>query len=128
MDWSSPGSSVHGIFQAVLLKWLPVPPPGDLPNPGIEPKSPVSSALAGVFFTTKPFLSYFSVQQKLTIYMINLYNIINQLYFDKKTKLKKKNNLSLQTSPRQLQKRRQFYTPDNCTYSKSSAIASAAAL
>ena len=90
MDWSSPGSSVHGIFQAVLLKWLPVPPPGDLPNPGIEPKSPVSSALAGVFFTTKPFLSYFSVQQKLTIYMINLYNIINQLYFDKKTKLKKK--------------------------------------
>ena len=90
MDWSSPGSSVHGIFQAALLKWLPVPPPGDLPNPGIEPKSPVSSALAGVFFTTKPFLSYFSVQQKLTIYMINLYNIINQLYFDKKNKLKKK--------------------------------------
>ena len=27
----------------------PCPPPGDLPNPGIEPTSP---ALAGVFFTT----------------------------------------------------------------------------
>ena len=31
---------------------LPFPPPGDLPNPGIEPKSPTSSALAGEFFTT----------------------------------------------------------------------------
>ena len=28
---------------------LPCPPPGDLPNPGIEPASP---ALAGRFFTT----------------------------------------------------------------------------
>ena len=39
-----PGSSVHGIFQAGLLKWLPVPPPGDLPNPGIEPRSPALQA------------------------------------------------------------------------------------
>ena len=31
---------------------LPCPPPGDLPNPGIEPKHPVSPALAGGFFTT----------------------------------------------------------------------------
>jgi len=31
---------------------LPFPPPGDLPNPGIEPISPVSPALAGGFFTT----------------------------------------------------------------------------
>ena len=30
---------------------LPFPPPGDPPNPGIEPTSP---ALAGGFFTTKP--------------------------------------------------------------------------
>ena len=34
---------------------LPCPPPGDLPNPGIEPTmSLVSPALAGVFFTTNP--------------------------------------------------------------------------
>ena len=32
---------------------LPFSPPEDLPNPGIEPKSPVSSALAGGFFTTE---------------------------------------------------------------------------
>ena len=30
---------------------MPFPPPGNLPNPGIEPKSLVSSALAGRFFT-----------------------------------------------------------------------------
>ena len=30
---------------------LPLPSPGDLPDPGIEPKSP---ALAGGFFTTEP--------------------------------------------------------------------------
>ena len=31
---------------------LPCPPPGDLPNPGIEPASLGSPALAGGFFTT----------------------------------------------------------------------------
>ena len=31
---------------------LPGPPPGDLPNPGIEPMSLISPASAGGFFTT----------------------------------------------------------------------------
>ena len=31
---------------------LPFPPPGDLPNPGIESASLMSPALAGGFFTT----------------------------------------------------------------------------
>ena len=31
---------------------LPFPFPGDLPDPGIEPESPTSPALAGGFFTT----------------------------------------------------------------------------
>ena len=35
MDWNLSGSSVHGILQARKLKWLPCPPPGDLPHPGI---------------------------------------------------------------------------------------------
>ena len=30
---------------------LPFPSPGDLPDPGVEPTSPVSPALAGGFFT-----------------------------------------------------------------------------
>ena len=32
---------------------LPFPPPGDLPDPGIEPTSRASSALAGEFFSTE---------------------------------------------------------------------------
>ena len=33
---------------------LLIPPPGDLPDPGIEPESPASPAMAGGFFTTEP--------------------------------------------------------------------------
>ena len=33
---------------------LPFPPPGDFPDPGIEPESLASFALAGGFFTTEP--------------------------------------------------------------------------
>ena len=53
-DCSPPGSSAHGIFQARILEWLPLPTPGDLPNAGIELISPVVSALAARFFTTEP--------------------------------------------------------------------------
>ena len=45
MDYSPPGSSVHRIFQARILEWVAVFSPGDLPNPGLEPMSPVSPAL-----------------------------------------------------------------------------------
>ena len=48
-DCSPPGSSVHGIFQARTLEWLPFPTPGDLPHPGIEPTFPVSPV--GIFLT-----------------------------------------------------------------------------
>ena len=37
MDYSLPGSSVHGILQARILSGLPFPSLGDLPDPGIEP-------------------------------------------------------------------------------------------
>ena len=33
---------------------VPCPPPGDLPDLGIEPLSLMSAALAGRFFTTSP--------------------------------------------------------------------------
>ena len=33
---------------------LPFPTPGDLPDPGLEPASPVPPALAGGFFTLEP--------------------------------------------------------------------------
>jgi len=38
------GSSVHVIFQVRILEWVAFPSPGDLPNPGIEPKSPTLQA------------------------------------------------------------------------------------
>ena len=46
MDCGSPGSSVHGILQTRKLEWvgLPFPLLGDLPNPGIELVSLVSTA------------------------------------------------------------------------------------
>ena len=50
LDCSPPGSSVHGILQTE--SGLPCPPPGDLPNPEMEPLSLMSPALAGKFFTT----------------------------------------------------------------------------
>ena len=49
---SLPGSSVHGILQARILECFLCPPLGDLPNPGIEPASLMSPALAVGFFTT----------------------------------------------------------------------------
>ena len=54
MDCNLPGFSVHGILQARILKWVAMPSSRDLPNPGIEPISPESPALAGRFFTAKP--------------------------------------------------------------------------
>ena len=44
MDYSPPGSSVHGIVQARILEWVAIPSPGDLPDPGIEPGSPALQA------------------------------------------------------------------------------------
>ena len=45
------GSSVRGIFQQEYLSELPIPSPGDLPDPGIEPGS---SALEADALTSEP--------------------------------------------------------------------------
>ena len=49
MDCSVTGSSIQGFFQMRILSGLPCPPPGDLPNPGIEPYFLASPALTGRF-------------------------------------------------------------------------------
>ena len=49
-----PDSSVNAIFQARILEWVDISSSRDLPDPGTEPASPVSLALAGKFFTTQP--------------------------------------------------------------------------
>ena len=62
-DCSLPGFPVLHFLQAPLSmgfsrqeNWsgLPCPPSGELLDPGIEPRCPVSPALAGGFFITKP--------------------------------------------------------------------------
>ena len=44
MDCSPLGSSVHGILQARNGNGLPCPPPRQLPNPGMESRSPTLQA------------------------------------------------------------------------------------
>ena len=41
-----------GFSREACWSGLPGPPPGDLPNPGIQPASLPSPALAGGFFTS----------------------------------------------------------------------------
>ena len=53
MDCSPTASTVHGILQARILEWVSCPPPGNLPDPGIKPASPIS-CIAGEFFTAEP--------------------------------------------------------------------------
>ena len=36
--------TVHGILQSRILEWVAFPSPGDLPNPGIKPRSPALQA------------------------------------------------------------------------------------
>ena len=40
MDCNLPGSTVHGILWTRILEWVAISSPGDLPDPGIEPRSP----------------------------------------------------------------------------------------
>ena len=76
MDCSLPGSPVLGTLQARILERVAFPSPGHLPNPGIEPMSPVSPALAGRFFTTEPpkeALRVYLCSNKLSLYFLNLF-------------------------------------------------------
>ena len=50
MDYSLTGLSVMGFSRQEYWSGLPFLPPGDLPDPGIEPTSP---ALAGGIFTAE---------------------------------------------------------------------------
>ena len=50
MDYSPPGSSVHGILQAKILEWVVIPYPEYLPCPIIKPMSLMSSAFVGLLY------------------------------------------------------------------------------
>ena len=61
MDCSPPGSSFHG---KEYWSGLPFPPPGDLPEPGIEPRSPT---LQAHFLASEP-------HSKLLNFFVNPHN------------------------------------------------------
>ena len=52
IDWSPPGSSVHGFSRQEYWSGLPCPPPADLPDTEIIPASLMFPVLAGGFFTS----------------------------------------------------------------------------
>ena len=45
MDYSPLGCSIHGVLQARILELVVISYSRDLPNPGIEPTSPVTPEL-----------------------------------------------------------------------------------
>ena len=49
---SLPGSSVYGIIQTRTVEWVAISSSRESSDPGIEPESLMSAALAGRFFTT----------------------------------------------------------------------------
>ena len=70
MDCSPPGSSVHGNSpRQEYWSGFPCPPPGDLPNPGIKPRSPTlqvdslaSKPLGKPYFPLRKFFTNKSCQ------------------------------------------------------------------
>ena len=59
----------HGILQARKLEWVAIPPPEDLPDPGIKTSSLAPPALAGGFFTTS------ATWEALLIQMLVVYSV-----------------------------------------------------
>lgn len=45
---------IHGILQTSILEWFAISSSKGFSQPAIEPMSPVSTAVAGKFFTTVP--------------------------------------------------------------------------
>ena len=68
---------------------LPCPPPEDLPDPGIEPASLVSPALAGSFFTTSATWEGLNIEE--VIYKAPTESwLISKLYINNNSKKHKK--------------------------------------
>ena len=75
MDCSPPDSSVHWILQARILEWVLFAPQGDLPDPGIEPRFSVSSALAGEFLPlsqmgSPSYITYEKQKEEIKAYLL----------------------------------------------------------
>ena len=58
MDYSPPGSSVHGILQARILEWVTISSSRASSHPRDQTRNSCVFALAGKFFTTEPYLQW----------------------------------------------------------------------
>ena len=58
MDYSPPGSSVHGILQARILEWVTISSSRASSHPRDQIRNSCVFALAGKFFTTEPYLQW----------------------------------------------------------------------
>ena len=65
MGCRPPGTLVHDISQARILEQVAISSSGDLPDPGTEPASLASPALAGGFFTTVPLRGHLTLKPSL---------------------------------------------------------------
>ena len=83
MDCSPPGSFVHGILQARILEWVARPSSGDLPDPGAEPLSLMSSTLTGRFFTSSAINQQ---EESEKIYKCGNNTLLNNHYVKKEIK------------------------------------------
>ena len=61
MDCSPPGSSVHGIRQARILQWVPIPSFSRSSHPRIKPTVSFISCIACRLFTTEPLGNFFEL-------------------------------------------------------------------
>ena len=79
MDHSLSGSSVHGFSREEHWSGLPFPSPGDLPDPGIKPRSPAlqTDSLLTELHGKPQILQYFHSIQSITF--LNLFKVDSQL-------------------------------------------------
>ena len=72
---------ISGILKVRILEWIALPSPGDLPNPGIKPRSPTLQAYSlPTELSGKP-----NINDALVILQMKLYltfDNINQCFFD----------------------------------------------
>ena len=81
MDCRPPGSSVPGTLQARILEWVAVPFSGDLPDPGIELRSPALQADSLPYEPLgKPIymlhISYIYINIYIYIFFVRFFSII----------------------------------------------------
>ena len=84
MDCSSPGSSVHGIFQAKILEWVAISPSRGSSWPRGGAHISCNSCTVDGFFTTKPLESpqWASAVGKIPIFLSKVLH--NDIYASKK--------------------------------------------